>query len=349
MMARSRCLVVIAACGWLIAAGGLTIAAAQEEAPANVAQTGPRLDFPAGVASDGVAVYVANSRNNTIVKIDIGSHAISLVAGKLFTKGSNDGKGDGAAFSSPDGLALVENALYVVDAENSDIRKIELGTQNVTTVFGTANISGSENGAGAAAHFNLPTQIASDGKSLYVADTGNSTIRKINLADKVVTTIGGQAQSEGKDDGPAAKSSFSRPRGIATDGKFVYVGDTANQLIRKIDLSNKTTSTLAGQAGVEGMQNGTATEATFSNPEALATDGAFLYVADADNHAVRKISLADGKVSTITQVNGHIGSGLALSKDGHTVFFSDTTENAIQALDIASGNFMPVSPTGAAP
>ena len=92
---------------------------------------------------------------------------------------------------------------------------------------------------------------------MFLTDTNNSLIRMIQIPDMIVKTIGGQAQAEGKVDGPPSKSSFNRPRGIATDGKFVYVSDTGNNLIRKIDLSNLTTSTLAG-TGEEGDKDGAA-------------------------------------------------------------------------------------------
>lgn len=303
---------------------------------------GPRLDFPAGIATDGVAAYVANSRNDTVVKIDLASHVISAVAGKLFTSGSSDGRGDAALLSSPDGMALVGNALYVADTDNSTLRKIDLARLTVATAAGTANISGTEDGPASAAHFNMPTQIAADGKAIYITDTGNSTIRKLNLADATVSTIGGQAQTEGSADGPASKSSFARPRGIATDGKFVYVSDTANQTIRKIDPSDNLTTTIAGQAGTQGLNNGAGKQATFNDPEALVYNGGNLYIADADNHAIRKLSLADGSVSTLTLVNGHIGSGIAVSKDGRTLYLSDTTENSIQALDLGTNNVAPL-------
>src|SRR5271165_7060551 len=137
------------------------------------AQSGPRLDFPAGLATDGRAVYVANSRNNTIEAIDAASKSLRIVAGKLFQQGSNDGSGDSARFNSPDGMTIVGQNLYLCDTNNSDIRQITVGGL-VTTVAGQANISGSEDGTGPSAHFNLPTQIATDGTSLYVADSGNS-------------------------------------------------------------------------------------------------------------------------------------------------------------------------------
>jgi sugar lactone lactonase YvrE len=92
------------------------------------------------------------------------------------------------------------------------------------------------------------------------------------------------------------------------------------------------------------MQDGVGAAATFNNPEALACDGTNLFLADSDNQAIRKITLTDGTVSTITQVNGHIGSGITVSKDGSTIYFSDTTSNAVQRLDVASKNVTPLAP-----
>ena len=335
---------VVAAMIWLSLSMRAAAQPAAESPPLATAPTAPRLDFPAGLDTDGAAVYVANSRNNTIAKIDL-SGAISIVAGQLFKEGSTDGAGSKALFNSPDGLTIVDGALWVSDTSNSDLRKIVLSTTVVTTAAGTANTSGTEDGHGAEAHFNLPTQLCTDGKgTIYIADTGNSLIRKLSLADLGVTTIGGQSpDGEGKDDGPAAKSKFNRPRGIATDGKFVYVSDTANNLIRKIDLSGNVASTIAG-SGAEDKVDGKGAAAAFDHPEALAIAGATLYVADADNHAIRKLSLADATVSTVTLVNGHIGSGLAISKDGRTLYFSDTTENAIQQVDVSNGNVTPLYP-----
>ncbi len=319
--------------------------AAWAQAQENKSSGGPRLDFPAGLATDGAGVYVANSRNNTIDKIDLTSHTLSLLAGQLFKEGSSDGIGAAAMFHSPSGLAIIGTNLYVSDTNNSVIRKITLPGATVSTVAGAVNIPGSDDGKGDAAHFNLPTQIAADpnGSRLFVTDSNNSLIRLIQVPDMMVKTIAGQAQVEGKDNGPGAKSSFNRPRGIATDGKFVYISDTGNNLIRKIDLSNTTVSTLAG-TGEEGDKDGGPTEAQFNNPGAMATDGTSVYVLDADNHAVRKIDVATGAVSKVTLVNGHIGSGCVLSKDNKILYFSDTTENAVQQVDLGNGNVVPTFP-----
>jgi DNA-binding beta-propeller fold protein YncE len=308
------------------------------------AQTGPRLDFPAGLATDGRAVYVSNSRNNTVEAIDTATRSLRIVAGKLFQEGSNDGTGDTARFNSPDGMTINGANLYLCDTNNSDIRQITTSGA-VTTVAGQANISGSEDGTGPAAHFNLPTQIATDGTNLYVADSGNSSIRRITLPDFKVKTIAGQSGTSGKTDGGPDKSVFSGPRGVAVDKKFIYVADTGNDIIRKIDINSLETSTLAG-TGEEGDKDGPALQAQFNNPGAICTDGAFLYVLDADNHSIRKIDLNANTVTKLTLVNGHIGSGCALTSDGKQLYFSDTTENAVEVVDTTSGNFTTLFPPG---
>jgi DNA-binding beta-propeller fold protein YncE len=308
------------------------------------AQSGPRLDFPAGLATDGRAIYVANSRNNTVEAIDAATRSLRIVAGKLFQEGSNDGTGDSARFNSPDGMTIVGQNLYLCDTNNSDIRQISI-SGTVTTVAGQANISGSDDGSGPSAHFNLPTQIATDGTSLYVADSGNSTVRRITLADFKVKTIGGQAGTSGKTEGGPDKSVFSGPRGVAVDKKAIYVADTGNDVIRMIDLNTLETSTLAG-TGEEGDKDGPAAQAQFNNPGAICTDGTFLYVLDADNHSIRKIDLNAKTVTKLTLVNGHIGSGCALTSDGKQLYFSDTTENAVEVVDTSSGNFTTLYPPG---
>jgi DNA-binding beta-propeller fold protein YncE len=160
-----------------------------------------------------------------------------------------------------------------------------------------------------------------------------------------VKTIAGQPGTAGKTEGNAAKSLFSGPRGVAVDKKFIYVADTGNDVIRAIDISSMETSTIAG-TGEEGDKDGAATEAQFNNPGAICTDGTALYVLDADNHSVRKIDLTAKTVTKLTLVNGHIGSGCALSSDGKQLYFSDTTENSVEVVDTSSGNVTTLYPPG---
>jgi hypothetical protein len=105
----------------------------------------------------------------------------------------------------------------------------------VTTLAGTAAASGSTDGAGAAARFYLPSGITTDGTNLFVAVSGDYTIRKVVIATGVVTTVGGTAGSDGSTDGTGAAARFFLPSGITTDGIDLFVADTFNHTIRAID------------------------------------------------------------------------------------------------------------------
>ena len=104
----------------------------------------------------------------------------------------------------------------------------------VTTLAGTGS-SGSANGTGTSASFNTPTQVTTDGTNLYVVDFSNHLIRKIVISTGVVTTVAGTGSSGSADNTTGTSASFNGPVGITTDGTNLYVGDSSNHLIRKIE------------------------------------------------------------------------------------------------------------------
>ena len=159
-------------------------------------------------------------------------------------------------------------------------------------------MSGSADGTGAAARFFGPIGVAADGAgNVFVADTQNSTIRKITAAG-VVTTLAGTAGSPGGADGIGAAASFSFPCGVAADGAGnVFVADLLHT-IRRITPAGAVT-TLAGTPGLSGSADGTGATARFNNPYGVAVDKAGnVFVADSGNNTIRKIT-ALGVVSTI--------------------------------------------------
>jgi hypothetical protein len=178
---------------------------------------------------------------------------------------------------------------------------------NLTQTAELLGESGSGDGAGAAARFNSPYGIATDGPNLYVADSNNSTIRKIVIATGAVSTIAGTAGRVGTTDGTGAMARFNHPFGITTDGKNIYVADSFNHAIRKIIIATGAVSTIAGMAGSVGTMDGTGTAARFYYPYGITTDGTSLYVADSGNHTIRRIVIATGVVSTIAGTAGSIG------------------------------------------
>src|SRR5690606_21898187 len=127
-----------------------------------------------------------------------------------------------------------QGAMFVADARNHVIRKID-AAGNVTTLAGSPGLSGSTDGAGTAARFNSPYDLTVDAAgNVFVADTNNSTIRKITPAG-VVTTFAGSAGHTGGDDGQGAQARFTGPYGIAIDaGGNLYVADTYAATVRKI-------------------------------------------------------------------------------------------------------------------
>ena len=224
--------------------------------------------------------------------------------------GSADGTGSAARFNSPAGVARDSAGnTYVADTVNSTIRKITPAGV-VTTFAGLAGSTGSANGTGSAARFNGPVAVAIDSiGNIFVADTNNSTIRKITPA-RVVSTFAGLAGSPGSANGTGSAARFTGPSGVAVDRVVtgnIYVSDTGNFTIRQITPARVVT-TLAGLAGVKGGANGTGSAARFLIPVGMGVDSAGnIYVVDLDASTIRKIA-PGGVVSTFAGSFAKYGS-----------------------------------------
>ena len=259
-----------------------------------------RFNSPGGVARDSAGnTYVADTVNSTIRKITPAG-VVTTFAGLAGSTGSANGTGSAARFNGPNAVAIDSaNNIFVADTNNSTIRKIT-PTRVVSTFAGLAGGTGSADGTGSTARFEFPSALAVDSaNNIYVADTGNSTIRKITPA-RVVSTFAGLAGSIGTADGIGSAARFNFPGGVAVDRAGtgnIYVGDTSNFTIRKITPAGVVT-TLAGSPGMRGGANGTGSAARFDLPVGMAVDGAGnIYVADADASTIRKIA-PGGVVST---------------------------------------------------
>lgn len=232
----------------------------------------------------------------------------STLAGEVRVPGTTDGTATAARFNQPSGVA-VDGAGYIYVADNfgHTIRKVS-PTGVVSTLAGQAGSAGSTDGAGPAARFAGPRHIALDREgNLYVADVGNTAIRKITPAG-VVSTFAGQIRSPAIVDGVGPAARFASPTGIATDAAGnLYVTESTGHTIRKIT-PDGTVTTLAGVAGSPGSTDGSGAEARFNGPRGIAVDGAgTLYVADSGNHTIRQITSA-GVVTTLAGQTGASGS-----------------------------------------
>jgi hypothetical protein len=175
----------------------------------------------------------------------------------------------------------------------------------VTTLAGSPGALGSADGTGAAARFNGPGGLATDGAgNLYVSDILNYTVRKVVIATGVVTTLAGSAGAPGSTDGTGAAARFRVPTGLAIDGAGnLFVAEFPNDTIRKVVIATGVVTTLAGSAGTSGGTDGTGAAARFGHPYALTIDGAGnLFVADLNT--IRKVVVQTGVVTTRVGVPG---------------------------------------------
>ena len=285
-----------------------------------------RFHTPTGVTLDpSMDVFVADYFNHAIRKITPAG-LVSTFAGRLGISGTLNGTGTAARFNNPSSVAADGRTnIFVADYGNQTIRKITSAAA-VTTFAGLALTSGSTDGTGSAARFLAPNGVALDAATnIYVADNGNSTIRKITPA-AVVTTFAGRTGGVGSTDGSGSLARFNVPNSLALDSSnYLYLADEGNDTIRKISPAG-VVSTLAGLAGVSGSANGTGTAARFNHPEGVAVDRASnVYVADQFNNTIRKVTPA----RVVTTIAGLAGSAGALDGTNSTARFNSPSDVAV--------------------
>jgi sugar lactone lactonase YvrE len=223
--------------------------------------------------------------------------------------GNVDGKGMAARFADPGNVvADGSGSLYVSDVTNGEVRKVDLTAGDVTTFVGTAWNDGDRDGAGSTARLDGPLAFASDGAGTLFLVEQNGTVHKYVVATNAVTALAGTPGNSGVDDGVGPAARFSQPVGACWDGGALYVVDTGNDDVRKLDVVSGTVTRLAGSPEEPGASDGVGSAARFSSPAGIACDGAgYAYVADDGNDVIRRVKLADGTVDTIAGAFGQTG------------------------------------------
>ena len=284
--------------------------------PASLAQ----LNAPSAVALDAAGnLYIADTSNNRVRKIDAKTGVISTIAGTgAFGGGGDTGPAVAAQLNQPGGVA-VDGAgnIYIADSGNNTIRRIDARTAVITTIAGDgAGLYAGDNGPSTAAEINNPQHVAVDGAgNIYVLDFGNARVRKIAAATGIITTVAGNGSVAFRGDGgPATNAALNSPGDMAVDAAGnIFLADTDSNRIRKVDVKSGNIATIAGNGTISyGGDGGPATGAQLNFPGQMTLDAAGnVYVVDNNNYRVRRISAATGTITNFagTGVQGFSGDG----------------------------------------
>ena len=299
-------------------------------------------------------LYIAEATNHCIRRVDRDSGVISTIAGTGEQGYSGDGgAATSATFNQPYSLQVDANGdVYVVDRLNYVIRRVDAATGIITTVAGTGEQGyGGDGGPGTQAQFREPNDCFLDGSGgLFIADIQDQRIRRLDLASGIINTFAGNGVKERSGDGlPAREASILGARAVCMDGAGnTYIAEREGNGIRMVDAGG-IMHTLAGtgEFGYEG-DGGPAIEATWGAPKAIRCDRAGnLLVVDTENHAIRRIDVGTGLVTTIAggrrSGEGDDGPadlagldrphGLDLDADGN-IFIADSNNHRVRVVGV---------------
>ncbi len=279
------------------------------------------------VAADGT-VYIADSGNQRVRAITPDGN-INTVAGMSHLVGDG-GPAEEAVLFSPAGADLDdEGSLYVAEADNHVVRKID-ASGIITTFAGTGEKGDSgDDGPALSAVFGAPSDVAVGPQGdVFVADRSAYRVRRISRDGTISTYAGTGSYGYDGDGGPAIDAKMRAPDGIAVDQEGnVYIADSGSHVIRKVDTTG-IISTIAGtgESGFTG-DDGPAVEAQLSSPSDVFIDGSnVLYIVDRNNTRIRRVG-PDGIISTVVEHIGNIGSAVIEPNDGF--LFVDTNADVL--------------------
>lgn len=351
-----------------------TFAGAETSGNADGVGVDARFESPQNIAYDGANLWVAGSMSSILRKIEVATAKVSTVTfvrspfwidemvsegGSLYVldhwswrivKIDTSSGATADMWSSGYGSGMTSDGthLYRVQGDGRSIARAVLGDGPGFYMNHFSGLGLGENGTSGATSYLYPEDMVRSGDYLYVAD-GRSSIRRVTLATGATITIAGENGTSGALNGTGTAARFNSPKGITSDGINLYVADTSNHVIRQIVIATGEVSTLAGKAGTSGKENGVGENARFYNPWAVTYDGkGNLYVADMQNHLIRKVVIATGEVVTIAG-SGQKGStdavgvlanfsqpmGLAFVSDA--LYVANNYEDNLRKIDLASG------------
>lgn len=329
---------------------------------------GPAIDaslgFPDGMAFDIAGnLFIAELLNNRIRRVDGATGVISTVAGN----GASGVGGDGGLATSanlwrPQGVAFdFTGNMFIADHVNQRIRRVNAATGIIATVAGNRSFgySGYSVPATDASIF-VPRGVAIDaGGNLFIADSGNRRVRRVDAATGIILAVAGNGSgsitSGDGDFGPALYASLRSPTGVTlfADDRLLFIADRADHRIRRVDNDSGIITTAAGN-GFPGFSGdgGLSTSASLNSPWGIAFDAAGnLFIADSENHRIRRVDSLTGIISTVagngvssfggdggpaTSANLNFPTGVAIDPAGD-IFIADRDNHRIRRVDSTTG------------
>lgn len=268
-----------------------------------------QLNYPIGVAVDTAGnLFIADSRNNRVRRVSSGGTITTLAGTGVAGSTGDGGAAASARLSFPTGLALNGTSLYVADASNNRVRRIDLKTSKIYAFAGTGAAGGTGDGGSAtAATLSVPLGVAASGSTVYITDAGNNRVRVVRRGR--ISAFAGTGTAGFSGDGAAATSArLSYPSGVAADGTDVLIVDQGNYRVRSVSGRTGAIRTAAGN-GTQGFsgEGRDARRAQLSQPTALTWSGDRLLIADGHNNVVRRLE-ANGRLVTIAGTPGVPGA-----------------------------------------
>jgi DNA-binding beta-propeller fold protein YncE len=256
---------------------------------------------PQGMSLDGTVLYVADTKNHAIRRVDLAKENVETIGGTgepapMFNRG---GHATATAIKSPWDVALHGTQLFIAMAGFHQLWLLDLVSGDIKPHAG----SGRENIVDDTldmAQLAQPSGIVTDGTKLYFADSETSAIRTADLDSdgRVRTIVGEDLFSFGDIDGVGKSARLQHPLGVDLTSDHLYIGDTYNNKIKRISLATCQVTTLLG-SGDPGLRDGSGLETQFNEPAGLSFAGQRLFIADTNNHVVRIADLVTGIVSTL--------------------------------------------------
>lgn len=327
------------------------------------AASAAQLNLPSDLAVRGNLLYIADSGNHRIRRIDLTTSVITTFAGNGTPAYAGDGgKPTSASLKNPLGVAVDnQGTVYIADSSNHRVRTVKNGTIKTLTGNGTAAFAGDGYSAGSA-KVNYPANVSVDAsRNVFIADQGNRRVRKITASTGRITSVAGNGTLGYSGDGGAGTAAqLNQPTAVAwtNDGRLL-VADAHDNEVRAL-LPSGVVVAVAGRPGVSGFSGdgGAATQATLGFVSGVASDAAGnVYIADW-NHRVRKVAATTGVITTIAG-NGTAGaagdggnasgaqlnrpSGLAFDRAGN-LLISDTGNQRVRRIDAVNGDVSATSP-----